>query len=301
MYIAFILKSIIFGGSMELRINNVYDQLSKTERQIAKYFLEHENEIISMSIYEVAEDVGVSSATLSRFVKKVFGKNYAQTKIEIAKLNQQREFEKGSAILDWATDYHDIHNKIIYHIEKVCRDVIAYNEASVFETAYKKIAEAENVYLFGMGNSGTVAQDFGQKLIKLKKRVIYWPDFRYAMTTSLTCTQKDVVIAISVTGKTDEVNLAVKKAKEKGAHIIAITSGILNDLYKMADTPIVLPNVENRSFRLAPVFSRYSQLFVIDMLFIGLAKMLGDDPETLLREYINLFDELDIMHARKKK
>ena len=84
--------------------------------------------------------------------------------------------------------------------------------------------------------------------------------------------EKDLVIAISLSGLTKEVLVATKKAKEKGSKVVAITSNSIGELAKLSDYPIIIPNNENSSFRLGAIFSRYAMLFVIDMLFIGLSK-----------------------------
>lgn len=277
---------------MDLRVKVIYDELSKKDKIIADFFIKNSKDIISMSIHDVAASIGTSSASISRFVKKVYGKSFAQTKIEIAQSIEQDDIKSTSEILDWASDYEAMPYKIVSHIDSVCKGVINYNGIKVFENAITLINKAKTVYLYAVGSSGIVAQDLCQKLMKLKKTVIFVSDPHIGMISSMVASKDDVVIAISNGGKTKEVIIPVLKAKEKEAPIIAITSSLSSELYKNADIPIVFPKIESSSYRLGAIFSRYGELFIVDMLFIGLAKSLGEQPGSLLKDYHEILAKL---------
>ena len=52
-----------------------------------------------------------------------------------------------------------------------------------------------------------------------------------------------------------------------GAKVISITNNTKNKLRALSDINIVIPSVEMNESRLEAIFSRYGQLFVVDMLF----------------------------------
>lgn len=277
---------------MNTKIESVYDTLSKSDKAIADYFLSNGKNIISMNIHELAATIGTSSASISRFVRKVLGKSFAQTKIELAKNIENLSEENSKEIFGWASDFNAMPNNIISHIDMTCHDIMDFNGLPVFEDVISALAEAENIYLFGVGSSGIVAQDMRQKLIKLKKRVLYITDSNFGVLNASLCTEKDVVVAISFSGRTREVNLAAKKAKEMGAKVVSITGNTKNKLKTIGDINIAIPSVELNESRLAAIFSRYGQLFVVDMLFVGLAKRLTDSPSQLLNDYKELIQDL---------
>lgn len=82
------------------KIRLVYDELSKSDKRIADYFLEHKKDIVSMSIQQVADAAGTSSASVSRFVQKVFGISFADTKIELAMSMEEQEEAGGQ--FEWS-------------------------------------------------------------------------------------------------------------------------------------------------------------------------------------------------------
>lgn len=100
---------------MKAKIENVYNNLSKVDKKIADYFLVNANNILNMNIHELSAAIGTSSASVSRFVRRVFGKNFAQTKIEIAKSIENMSIENAQEIFDWAIDFDEM-PKISYLI-----------------------------------------------------------------------------------------------------------------------------------------------------------------------------------------
>lgn len=277
---------------MNSKIKAVYDTLSKSDKIIADYFLSNAKDIIAMNIHELAAVIGTSSASISRFVRKVLGKSFAETKIDLAKNIENLSVENSHEILGWAANFSEMPNNIINHIDMICKDVMNFNDIRIFENIIDDLVDAENIYLFGVGSSGLVALDMQQKLIKLQKRAVYIADSNYGVLNATLCTPNDVVVAISFSGRTKEVNLAAKKAKELGSKVVSITSNTKNKLRSMSDYSILIPSVETNESRLAAIFSRYGQLFVVDMLFVGLAKRLTDSPNLLLSGYRDLLKEL---------
>lgn len=272
------------------KIRLVYDDLSKSDKLIADYFVEHKKDIVNMNIQQVADGAGTSSASVSRFVQKVFGISFADTKIELA-MSMDVEEEVGSQF-EWSLDFEQIPGALLSGMRSVFDDILKMNRLADLEEVTRILAEADTIYLFGVGASGIVAQDMVQKLIKLGKRAIYTHDSNLGTINSSLCNNRDVVISISNSGLTKEVLVPSRKAKQRGAKLIAICGTMKNKLCDISDYRIIIPNNEPRILRLTSMFSRYGQFFVIDLLFIGVAKKLSPNPEKLLERYKDILLEL---------
>ncbi len=277
---------------MNTKIRLVYESLSKSDKIIADYFLQSGKDIINMNIRELSEAIGISTASISRFVKKVLGMSLAEARIEMAKNLKNLSMENTNEIFGWAVDFNEAPKKIISHVESICSDVLRFNDLEVIEEVIEVLAGAQTIYLFGVGSSGIVAQDMQQKLIKLGKRTVFNIDSNFGVLNAAICTKEDVVIAISFSGNTKEVNIASKRAKEQGAKLVAITGNLKNKLRSMSHYSVTVPSLELNESRLAAIFSRYGQLFAVDMIFIGLAKRLTTSPENLIDGYKDLLKEL---------
>jgi DNA-binding MurR/RpiR family transcriptional regulator len=277
---------------MNNKIKLVYESLSKSDKLIADFFLQNGRDIINMNIHELSDLIGTSTASVSRFVKKVLGMSFSEAKIEFAKNMESLSVENTNEIFGWAMDFNEAPKKIVSHIESVCSDVLRFNNLKVIEEVIEVLAGAHTTYLFGVGSSGIVAQDMQQKLIKLGKRTVFNMDSNFGVLNAALCTKEDVVIAISFSGNTKEVNIAAKRAKEQGAKLVVITGNMKNKLRSISDYCVTVPSLELNESRLAAIFSRYGQLFAIDIIFIGLAKRLTNSPESLIRGYKDLLKEL---------
>ena len=132
------------------------------------------------------------------------------------------------------------------------------------------ISNCNNIYIFGVGASGLVAQDFQYKLSRIKRIAIYQKDSHTQLISAVNIEPNDIAIGISYSGETKEVNLALKKAKELGAKTIGITK-FNNTLSKIVDISLHVPS-EEKEIRVGAITSRISALVITDLLYLGVAK-----------------------------
>ena len=97
---------------------------------------------------------------------------------------------------------------------------------------------------------------------------------------------RDVVIAISNSGNTDELCAAALAIKEHGAQIIAVTGNELSELGRLADVVLHAP-VENEGgvLGLAPRISVLGQVFVVAALSVALEAARGLTLEEYSRRH----------------
>lgn len=273
-------------------IRNIYSSLSPSEKKVADFVMKNPQQVLNLSIFELADLCSVSAPSVSRFVKRTFGMNFLETKVELAKNFSQIEKNNVSELLSWADDLNDMPSKIINEVSLTCNDVIAANTTDKFKDVIDLIKNADTVYFFAVGSSAIVAADFQNKLLKIGIKSIFINDSNLNILNSNVCTPRDVVIAISFSGRTKEVNIAVSNAKKRNTPIVAITQGMNSSLAKMADYVLLSPSYEINENRLGAIFSRYGQLFIVDYLFIGLAKQVIKNTKQFAENYHNFFEIL---------
>lgn len=273
-------------------IEKNYDMMTNTERVIANYILKDTDKFVKSNIHVMADTLNISSASISRFVRKYCKVSFGELKIELASGGDNNAYNNATEIFNWADSFNEMPDNIIRSISKTCKDVIDVNGIEPFRNAIEWINNARTVFLFGVGSSGIVAMDFMQKLIRLEKLCVYNIDSNFGVLSSKITTEKDVIVAISFSGKTKEVNLAVKEAKKNGTKCIAITRNSKSELENLADLKLLVPSTELNATRLAPIFSRYGQLFIVDMLFLGLAKQKTNSVDEFMNQYQNLLSKL---------
>ena len=150
------------------------------------------------------------------------------------------------------------------------------------DKAVELLTNAKTIYIFSVGVSSLVGLDFYYKLSRINKRCIVHEDTHLQVTSSVLMQEGDVAVVISYSGETKEVLLCAKNARENNVPVIAITkASIDNKLESFSDISLHVPYVE-KSLREGAMTSRISQLAIIDMLFLGMARSNIRDVEEKL-------------------
>ena len=253
-------------------IKQNFDSFTDREKLIAEYLLSNKKSIISMSAKEIGDVTNTSAPTVVRFSKKIGFDSLNEMKLQLS-LNLQSDDEN----VDFEYLHSDLSTQNIIRgvkssIDSIMNQTLGVLKEEELEKAIELLSKANSVYIFSVGSSSLVGMDFYYKLSRINKRCIAHSDTHLQMTSSALMEKDDVAIAISYSGETKEVIKCAENAKSKGVPVISITkASISNTLADMSDIVLRVPFVE-KSLREGAMSSRISQLAVIDMLFLGMAR-----------------------------
>ena len=253
-------------------IKQNFDSFTDREKLIAEYLLSNKKSIISMSAKEIGDVTNTSAPTVVRFSKKIGFDSLNEMKLQLS-LNLQSDDEN----VDFEYLHSDLSTQNIIRgvkssIDSIMNQTLGVLKEEELEKAIELLSKANNVYIFSVGSSSLVGMDFYYKLSRINKRCIAHSDTHLQMTSSALMEKDDVAIAISYSGETKEVIKCAENAKSKGIPVISITkASISNTLADMSDIVLRVPFVE-KSLREGAMSSRISQLAVVDMLFLGMAR-----------------------------
>ena len=259
-----------------VKIKQIYNELNTTEAKIADYLLENIDEVLNLSIQELAKASDSSQAAWVRFCKllgysglREFKKSYIRQGMKKAKNNSQEEEELYSDIKGYSSVENIIENVSLL-AAKAITDTQQILDPKNVQEAIDVISNANKIVFLGVGASGLVAQDGAYKFGRIGKNSTSMADFHMQITNLSLLDEKDVAVIISYSGKTKEMIECMEIAKEVGCKVICITKYGKNELGMQADIPLYIsaPEIEIRS---AAMGSRMAQLGVIDILFTGVA------------------------------
>ncbi len=251
------------------RINSAMSKLRDSEKKIVEFIEHNQEEIIHLSITEVAERSETSESSVVRLCKRLGYKGFQDLKIHLAKevITPEKHIheviEKGDDVVVIKKKVFQSNIQALYDSIEVCSD-------EEIQKAVDAIAKARLIEFYGTGGSGTVALDAHHKLLKLGvKSFAYSDSILQAMSASV-LTEQDVVIGISHTGSNTDVLTAMKLAKEAGATLICITNSSKSPITNISD--IVLQTASKETlFRTDAISSRIAQLTIIDVLVAAVA------------------------------
>lgn len=243
---------------------------TSTEKKIAKYILQNSNEVVQSSAQALGSVVGVSAAAVIRFSHKLGYRGFTALKVDLAR-DSSKEAMNFDDVIGEEDSMETVVNKA-KNLNMMLQDQ-AYRllNAENLTKAVQALLKCQTIYLFGVSGSGIVCMDFMEKLSRINRRVVYHNDFHDQLASAAHMSSQDVAIAISYSGKTHEVNTAMKVAKETGAVTIAVTQFRKTPLSKLSDILLYVPTTE-RELRLGAIASRNASLIVTDLLYLGLAK-----------------------------
>ncbi|HON05119.1 MAG TPA: MurR/RpiR family transcriptional regulator [Candidatus Ratteibacteria bacterium] len=252
------------------KIQVLMGSLSDSEKKLAEYLRLEREKIPFLSIYDVAKNAGVSTATVSRFVRKVGYKNFTELKIGIARDTDDSLQEIFSAINPDDSD-EKIIQKVFHGNIKSIEDT--YNIISIENLIKfaKAIAHSKRVLCIGIGGSGNVARDAALRLSHLNIQAEAYTDYYQILVQSLRTDKDTVVLGISHSGRSSITVEGLKLAKSKNA----ITGGISNypdsPLSKVADF-FFCTSFPETGVKVAALSSRIAQLCLIDAMYLLVAR-----------------------------
>lgn len=273
-------------------IKQNYDSFTEREKLIANYLISSKKSIISMSAKDIATLTNTSAPTVVRFSKKIGFNSLNEMKLQLSINLENKENNSEFEYLDGNLSTKNIILGIKNSIDSIMNQTMGLLKEEELEKAIEKLIKAKNVYIYSIGSSALVGQDLYYKLSRINKRCIAHLDTHLQITSSALLEKDDVIIAISYSGETKEVLMCVENAKKRGATVIAITkASVNNSLENISDIVLHVPYVE-KSLREGAMSSRISQLAIIDMLFIGMAKNNLKEVEEKLRLTRKAVEEL---------
>lgn len=169
--------------------------------------------------------------------------------------------------------YNSIVERINDEIDRVVGDI----DKKQTEKFINKILKSKRIFLTGGGRSGLVAEAFAMRLVQLG-----FESYIIGETTAPSITKKDLVIAISGSGKTKmtlTVVNSVRKSYGNNVKICTITADNNSPIAKKSDLTVVVnaKTKSNKMKSLEPMGSLFEQstFIYLDSVVIVLMKRLG--------------------------
>lgn len=263
-------------------IRQNYESFTEREKRIADYLLNDNNDIIEMSAKEIGDTTNTSAPTVVRFSKKLGFSSLNEMKIKLSISLSNSKNKEEFEYLDRDLSTKSIISGVKQSIHTIIDETVNLISECELDNAIDLLSKAKNIYVFSVGVSNLVGLDLYYKMSRINKRCIAHSDTHLQITSSALMEEGDVAVAISYSGDTKEVILCAENAKKNNIPLIVITkASINNSLEEYSDVTLHVPFVE-KSLREGAMTSRISQLAIIDMLFLGIARSNIKDVEEKL-------------------
>jgi len=220
-----------------------------------------------MTLADVAQESGVSDATVLRFCRSIGYRNWLEFKINLTQMLPNLPEQILDEVLEGDSP-GDIARKVFQGSIQAIKDTMAVIDESSFATALELISNAERILLVGVGTSGPMANEMHNRFLRLGLNCRVQTDSYIQVMESALLSARDLVVVISQTGDSEDPLRTTALAKSKGCSIVVITGNTASKLTDYAD--VVLLSVSHET-RVETIASRIAQYAIIHALYVGLA------------------------------
>lgn len=252
------MKNILFT------LSNDFEKFSRSEQKVARFMIDYPREVIQMNAEEISDRTQVSPATVVRLAKKICKSGLPGLKIQVAS-----EIKVDDSLYTEVNPSDDL-DVMKHKLEFRISHAIGQTNQILLKNDVKKatdiVEQADDIYVFGMGASNLVAEDFQQKFIRIGKSVTQTLD-THLMAVGL-AKPNSVLIVVSDSGETKESCHITRVASSLNIPIIAITHERNSTIAKNSTVTLTHDDGgESGVLRTAATTSLLAQLYVVDLLY----------------------------------
>lgn len=275
------------GPSVLARIRSLLPTLSPSEARVASLIVEHPDEVIHMTVGEVAERADAAESTTVRCCRTLGFKGFQDLKISLAR--------ETTSLSQYVYDQvepsdapGDVLMKVMGFSAQVIQDAASGIDPQAFEDVVSILNDASEIMLIGFGASYLVARSARDQFSAIGLSATAPEDANLKILRSRLISPDACGVVISHTGATRGSIRCADAMRERGAQTIAITSFPRSRLAERVDHPLVASG-RGLSFRFEALSGRLAHLAVIDALYLALAR---SNPERA-REALDIYFEAD--------
>lgn len=254
--------------SIMLKIREKYSQMSKAEKKISDYVLTDSKNCLGLTAVDIAAQSGVSSATVIRYVQKLGFEGLEGFKLALAACGVQDDEDIVDPIISTEDNLDTMCHKLDLLITTEFQDFFYQLDKEALARAILDIKKARKIYLLGIGASMLPAYDLFHKLRRANFPAEFYQDINMMVEFFNYMNKRDVVIAFSYSGQSQEVLYACKIAKQQKARVIAVTRRRDSALRDLADICLFVPDNE-AVLRIGAFTSLHTSLMMDELLYMG--------------------------------
>ena len=248
--------------------------MSNADRRLSELILADVDFAVQASTTELAEQSGTSTASVTRFCRKLGFRNLRDFKVQLAQASSVgARFLAGRMS---SGSHSETAFQIVSRAQRALDIQLASLDSDIIESAVQALLQSKRIVVFGSGGGATiVAQDAEYRMFRLGLNINAYQDSQMMQMVASTLKRTDVLLAISTSGRFAGLVDACEIAQSYDATVIGVTRPD-SPLSKKVNILLPVNIPEEKEFVNQPTSSRYALLAVIDVLSSELAVMIGE-------------------------
>jgi DNA-binding MurR/RpiR family transcriptional regulator len=258
-------------------IKSRYNTFTNTEKKVADYILKNMQDVMYMSITDLAIACNAGESSIFRFCKSLDLKGYQEFKIVLAhSLSGEQDIISLYNDVSLTDSLEDIPLKILTKNIQTLKETSQFIQKEDIAKVVHWMVQAHRIYFFGVGSSLITAMDAKNKFMRITNKTECSVDAHLQMMNAALMTENDVAIIISYSGSTKDIIELAKVAKDKHAKIVALTRYAKSPLTTYSDV-IFITAADEGPLQGGSLTAKISQLYLLDILYVEYFKQTAQD------------------------
>jgi DNA-binding MurR/RpiR family transcriptional regulator len=276
-------------------ITDYYQQLTKSEKQIANYLRKNQEESAFLSAAELADRLNLSEATIVRFARTVGFDSYPAMR-EVLQENFRRRVTHSTRLqsrLEELLDGGDIFERMVASEIDYLSQALETVDRRAFKGAVDLMKTHKRIFVFGVGPSVSLVE-----LMDIRLRRVGWDVIsltttgREILEPLLMMNEQDLLFTICFFDVTAALELVLDYANEVNSKVIMLTDTLGSIIGDKADVVLAA--------RRGPVSGFHSLVVPMTIINTLLLVLAQEDQEHTMAS-LDKLDELRERYKNKNK
>ena len=274
------------------RIKQNMPKLSKGQKLIAHYILEHYEKAVFLTAAKLGTIVGVSESTVVRFANELGYDGYPKFQEALEELVKSKltAMQRLEVTTDRIDTKHVLKSVLQTDEEKI-RYTLEHIDEEVFDGCIESLLKAKTIYVLGVRSCAGLASFLGFYLN------IMFDNVKVINTNSTSemfeivhhVGEEDTLIGISFPRYSKRILKVLEFARTRNANIISITDSVISPIAEYANYTLV-----GRSEMVSFVDSLVAPLSIINAIIVALSLRKKDEIATNLENLENIWMEYEV-------
>lgn len=274
------------------KIELMYSSLSKGQKKISKYILEHYDKAAYMTASKLGKEVGVSESTVVRYAIELGFDGYPEFHRALQETLGMRltAVQRMEVADDRISDGKVLESVLTSDAEKI-KYTLENIDKTAFDNAVEALLSAKRIYVIGMRSSSALAEFFSYYLS------LVFDDVRRVRTTSgsevfeqlMRIEKGDVLVAVSFPRYSTRIVSAVDYAVSNGAKVVSITDSLSSPIAEKAFATLTA-----KSDMVSFADSLVAPLSIINAIIVAISKKKRNEVTNTFSKLEAVWEEYNV-------
>ncbi|WP_019155213.1 MurR/RpiR family transcriptional regulator [Robertmurraya massiliosenegalensis] len=254
-------------------LENLYPSLTGALKNVADVILENPELIVRENIKKLATISNSSDSAVVRLSQRLGYKGFRDLQISLA-----YELGDNNTYVDEEIGISESLDTIVNVVSQANINSLTEAREMLDQGAMERVVHllqhARAIHIFAQGTNYSTGVDLSYNLMKLGILCNVYNDSYMQAVAGAISDPKDIAIGISHTGANRDVIESLAITRQNGGTTIALTTRKNSPITQIVDISLTTANKEI-VFLGEPFSSRMSLMYLVDILFLGLASKMG--------------------------